>query len=166
MAPRRHRSDIEATWMRPTYLATSPCTFPIPDASYDIVLSGQVIEHVGPIWDWMKELARVCRPGGLIITINPVSWHFHEAPIDCWRIYPAGMTALSEAAGLDVVLSTWESLELDELWWLLPQSLRRRKTLCQRLSGVFNLVSQACRLPLSGAYDTITIARRPSAERS
>jgi SAM-dependent methyltransferase len=151
--------DITDQYIKPTYIAKSPTSFPIPDASYDMVLSGQVIEHVGPIWDWMRELARVCKPGGLVITINPVSWHYHEAPIDCWRIYPEGMKALCQSAGLDVLLSKWESLEMESARWL-PGFIKGRKNVCLRLSGFLNLVGVALRLPIEGAFDTVTVARK------
>jgi SAM-dependent methyltransferase len=94
-----------------TYKALDEYHFPIPDAQFDVVLSGQVIEHVRKVWLWTREVARVCKPGGLVITINPVSWGYHEAPVDCWRIYPEGMKALYEDAGLEMQMSKYESLE-------------------------------------------------------
>ena len=94
-----------------TFLAKNEYQFPIEDKSYDIILSGQVIEHVRKIWIWIKELSRICKVGGHIITINPISYPYHEAPVDCWRIYPEGMKALYEEQGLKVVLSKLESLE-------------------------------------------------------
>jgi SAM-dependent methyltransferase len=94
-----------------TYVAANEYEFPIPDETFDIVLSGQVIEHVRKIWIWMKELSRVCKRGGWVITVNPVSWRYHEAPIDCWRIYPEGMKALYDEAGLEATVSECESLE-------------------------------------------------------
>ncbi len=94
-----------------TYLAINEYKFPIEDNSYDIVLSGQVIEHVRKVWIWIKELSRVCKKGGLIITINPVSYPFHKSPYDCWRIYPEGMKALYEEVDLKVLLSVCDSLE-------------------------------------------------------
>lgn len=84
---------------------------PIDDSHYDIVLSGQVIEHVRRPWVWLRELARVCKPGGAVITICPVSWPFHEEPIDCWRIYPDGMRALYSDAGLEISLVRCQSLD-------------------------------------------------------
>jgi SAM-dependent methyltransferase len=94
-----------------TYESVSEYAFPIDDDCYDIVLSGQVVEHVPRIWRWMREVSRVCKEGGVVITINPVSWQYHEAPLDCWRAYPEGMKALYEDSSLDVLLSRWESLE-------------------------------------------------------
>src|SRR3954467_12583007 len=94
-----------------TYQARNEYEFPIADNAYDIVLSGQVIEHVRKIWLWIKELSRVCKVGGQVITINPVNYPFHAAPVDCWRIYPEGMTALYEEAGLVMQSSHSESLD-------------------------------------------------------
>ena len=57
-----------------THLMKSEYELPVEDGSYDVILSGQVMEHVRHIWRWMPELARACRPGGHVITIAPVSW--------------------------------------------------------------------------------------------
>jgi SAM-dependent methyltransferase len=94
-----------------TFRSTEEYNYPLADNSYDIVLSGQVLEHVKKIWIWMKELARICKKGGYVITINPVSWEYHEVPVDCWRVYPEGMRALYDDAGLKVLLSKFEGLE-------------------------------------------------------
>ncbi|HEU4451926.1 MAG TPA: methyltransferase domain-containing protein, partial [Longimicrobium sp.] len=144
-----------------TYRTTDDYSFPIADAQYDIVFAAQVIEHVRKIWRWMPELARVCRPGGLVIVINPVSWHFHESPVDCWRIYPEGMRALCEDAGLDPVLSLWECVELEKMSQMTPRGLRKHRVM-QRLSGVFGLLNAGVKFPVEAAYDTITVARRPA----
>ena len=96
-----------------TYLAKGEYDFGLPSNSFDIVLSGQVIEHVRRTWDWMAECGRVCKPGGYVITINPVSWGYHEAPIDCWRIYPEGMRSLYEQAGLIDINSFCETNKIN-----------------------------------------------------
>jgi len=158
-------SDRSLTWEtldidgRPelTYTATSEYSFPIPDNSYDLVVSGQVIEHVRKIWVWIKEVARVCKVGGFVITVNPVSWPFHEAPLDCWRAYPDGMRALYEDASLDVVLSKWESLEAGRFGRTIPG----RSPECQRLRlrwayRILNFIG----VPAECAYDTITIGKK------
>jgi len=142
-----------------TYRTSDEYSFPVPDAAYDVVFAAQVIEHVRKIWRWMPELARVCRPGGLVIVINPVSWHYHESPVDCWRIYPEGMRALCDDAGLEVLLSEWESVELERLGRLTPQKLKKHHIM-QRLSGVMGMLNAGLRFPVEAAYDTITVARR------
>ena len=138
-----------------TYPKSQLYSFPIADDTYDIVLSGQVIEHVAKIWRWMQELARVTKPGGLVITISPSSWPYHEAPIDCWRMYPEGMKALCEDAGLSVKTSFFGSLELPEFTEAIPgrspefqpEKLRR----CFEVLGLYGF-------PVEKAFDTITIA--------
>ena len=138
-----------------TYRATGDYSFPIPDGTYDIVLSGQVIEHVKRVWDWMAEVARVCKPGGLVVTINPVSWEYHEAPVDCWRIYPEGMRTLCAHAGLDAEVSVFESLES------LAETSEpvRRSTRYIAKQAVMRLLGRHPDL-VGPSLDTITVARK------
>jgi methyltransferase family protein len=84
-----------------TYPNAGEYAFPIPDDTYDVVISGQVIEHVKKIWCWIKEVERVCKKGGHVMIINPVSWPYHTHPVDCWRIFPDGMRALLEDHGCE-----------------------------------------------------------------
>ena len=51
---------------------------PYDDASFDLVCSTEVIEHVGEPAPWLRELARVTRPGGglFLTTPNCASWPF------------------------------------------------------------------------------------------
>lgn len=143
-----------------TFSAPSEYSFPVPDEAYDIVLSGQVIEHVRRIWTWMREVARVCRPGGLVITINPVSWPYHQAPVDCWRIYPDGMEALYEDSGLEVMLSRWESLEATEFASHLPGRSHPARYRPPWVEDAFRALGRAG-FPVERAYDTVTIGRKP-----
>lgn len=86
--------------------------YPFLENEFEIVLSGQVMEHVPRIWKWIKELERITKPGGKIIIISPISWPYHKAPDDCWRIYPEGMQALIEDfSSLKIILCHFESLE-------------------------------------------------------
>lgn len=133
-----------------SFRATDEYRFPIDDNQYDLVFSAQVIEHVRKIWRWMPEVARVCRPGGTIITINPVSFRYHEAPVDCWRIYPEGMRALYEEAGIETVSSVTESLE--------PFSKRARHTLRLLRKMIFRRKIPSTGLP--PILDTISIGRK------
>ena len=141
-----------------TYPKSPLYSFPIPNDAYDLVVSGQVIEHVAKIWRWMAELARVTKPGGRVITIGPTSWPFHEYPIDCWRIFPDGMKALSEDSGLIVEKSLHESLELPgtkrSLPGRSPAFQNKKLRLVYRLLGLVGM-------PVEKAFDTITIARKP-----
>ena len=113
-----HTLDINLSNNEPSFennhiISNKEYTYPLEDNSYDIILSGNVIEHVKKIWIWTKELHRIVKKGGYVITVNPVSWPYHEAPVDCWRIYPEGAKALFEDAGFSILHSSFESLELD-----------------------------------------------------
>jgi len=139
-----------------TYVARSEYDFPIGEGSYDVVLSAQVIEHVRKPWRWIREVARVCSVGGRVVTINPVSWHYHEAPIDCWRIYPDGMRALYDEAGLIVERSVFESLENGSNRKLPGNSLEYQPPARRLMNRVFRTVGfhNEC------AFDTLTIGTR------
>jgi SAM-dependent methyltransferase len=140
-----------------TYPSAGEYNFPVSDEAYDITFSGQVIEHVRKPWKWLPELARVTRTGGLLITINPVSWTYHEAPVDCWRIYPEGMRALYEEARVQVVLSQWESLETPQFRASIPGDSREAQSRRRRIGySVLGRVG----FPVERAYDTITIGRK------
>ncbi len=142
-----------------TYPKSNLYQFPVADNAYDVVISGQVIEHVDRIWRWFPELARVTKPGGLVITINPVSWPYHEAPLDCWRIFPSGMKALCEESGLIVESCHFESLELPHF----PRALPGRSPEFQpRILRLLFQILGTLRLPVEKAFDTITIARKPA----
>ncbi len=70
--------------------------WPIPDQSYDVVISGQCLEHTEAPWLWIKEIERVCKVGGIVCIIAPACWIIHRYPVDCWRILPDGMRYLLE----------------------------------------------------------------------
>lgn len=140
-----------------TYKCNSEYSFPIADNFYDIVLSGQVIEHVKKPWKWMPELARITKFNGLVITINPVSWPYHEAPVDCWRMYPEGMKALYEEANLEVAISQWESLETPHFRRFLPGRSRQHTP---RVLRAFSELLGRLGYPVERSYDTVTVGRK------
>jgi SAM-dependent methyltransferase len=48
--------------------------YPLADASFDVVLSNQVFEHVADLDALAREVARVTRPGGLGLHVFPAKW--------------------------------------------------------------------------------------------
>lgn len=76
----------------------------IPDESYDVVVSGQCLEHTKMPWKTVEEISRVCKKGGIVMLTAPWSFIIHRYPIDCWRILPDGMKVLLEEIGkLEVI---------------------------------------------------------------
>jgi ubiquinone/menaquinone biosynthesis C-methylase UbiE len=71
--------------------------------TYDVVISGQAFEHIEFPWVTMTEVARVLKRGGLVCVIAPSAGPLHRCPVDCWRYYPDGVSALARWANLDVI---------------------------------------------------------------
>jgi SAM-dependent methyltransferase len=68
----------------------------IPSGSVDVLISGQVLEHVSFFWITALEISRVLAPGGVACIIAPSSGPEHRYPVDCWRFYPDGMRAFAQ----------------------------------------------------------------------
>ena len=84
-------------------VSVDPYIWPINNEVYDVVISGQCMEHVPQPWVWIKEIARVVRKDGLVIIIAPWQWKPHYYPLDCWRVLPDGMKGLFKYAGIDII---------------------------------------------------------------
>jgi SAM-dependent methyltransferase len=80
------------------------CTkhWPIAPNWYDLVISGQTLEHCDDMAGLMSEIYRVCKPGGYCILIAPWASGLHRHPLDCWRIMPDGMSYLLKTAGFSI----------------------------------------------------------------
>ncbi len=81
----------------------NPYSFPVDDDIADVVLSGQVFEHVPFFWVTFLEMARILKPGGYIFLTAPSRGHLHHPPYDCWRFYSDGYRALAAFANLHLV---------------------------------------------------------------
>ena len=81
-----HDLDLEVSDIPNTIVADiTDCREAIPDASFDLVLSSEVFEHVNRPWLAAAEIARILRPGGLAITYTVFSGRSRPLPIDYWR---------------------------------------------------------------------------------
>lgn len=78
-----------------------PYRLPMKTNSADVVLSGQVFEHIPFFWASALEIARVLKPGGHFLMTVPSRGHVHTG-VDCWRYYPDGVRAMAAFAGLEV----------------------------------------------------------------
>jgi SAM-dependent methyltransferase len=75
---------------------------PFDDASFDTVLSVQVLEHTPTPGALSAEIGRVLRDHGTALIMAPFSFRLHEEPNDFFRYTPHGLTTLLNAAELDV----------------------------------------------------------------
>jgi len=74
----------------------------VEDASVDVVLSTQVLEHVSDPQAYLAECTRVLRPGGQLLLSTHGIMVYHPDPDDYWRWTCAGLRRAVESAGLEV----------------------------------------------------------------
>ena len=80
-----------------------PYRLPLKDASVDLVISGQTLEHCAYFWQLFSEIARVMKDGGVAFVIAPSAGPIHRYPVDCYRFYPDSYQALAQWSGLRLV---------------------------------------------------------------
>lgn len=86
---------------------------PFPDETFDVVISGQLFEHLKFPWIMIEEMARVTKKGGHVCVIAPFIVHVHYYPLDCYRFLPQGLSALAEYAKLETL---WTKVSPTEEW--------------------------------------------------
>jgi SAM-dependent methyltransferase len=67
---------------------------PVEDASFDVVLCLQVLEHVPEPAAAVRELRRVVKPGGRVLLSTHGVYPFHPNPDDLWRWTSTGLDRL------------------------------------------------------------------------
>ena len=75
----------------------------LEDDQFDIVISGQALEHIEFFWLTVSEMVRVTKENGLICIIAPNGFEEHRYPVDCWRFFTDGMVALGRFNKLDIL---------------------------------------------------------------
>ena len=75
----------------------------IEDESFDYIISGQAFEHIEFPWLTIKEIYKKLKVGGVICIIAPNSTPEHKYPLDCYRYFGDGLSALAKWAGFTVL---------------------------------------------------------------
>ena len=82
-------------------LAYDGRTLPFDDATFDTVMSVQVLEHTPDPQHLVDEMSRVLKPGGTLILTAPFSFRLHEEPHDYFRYSPHGLRYMLGRSGLE-----------------------------------------------------------------
>lgn len=77
-------------------------TVPEPDATFDLVLSTQVLEHVLDPEKYLLECFRLLRPGGSLVLTTHGLMYWHPDPGDYWRWTRDGLAKQVADAGFTV----------------------------------------------------------------
>ncbi len=72
---------------------------PVPDASFDLVLCTQTLEHADDPARVVRELRRVVAPGGRVLASTHGVQVYHPNPDDYWRWTHAGLERLFRENG-------------------------------------------------------------------
>lgn len=75
----------------------------INNDNYDVIISGQALEHIEFFWVTVAEMIRVTKRNGLICIIAPNGFGEHRYPVDCWRFFTDGMIALARYYKLEII---------------------------------------------------------------
>jgi SAM-dependent methyltransferase len=67
---------------------------PVEDASFDLVLCLQVLEHSDDPALAVRELHRVVKPGGRVLASTHGTFVYHPSPVDYWRWTHTGLERL------------------------------------------------------------------------
>jgi SAM-dependent methyltransferase len=105
---------------------------PMPDASCNLVLSTQVLEHVEDPAAYLLECLRVLKPGGKLLLTTHGLMFYHPFPFDLWRWTADGLKLTVERSGMRVLtiegvvglVPTAIWLVMFELQARLPRGLR------------------------------------------
>lgn len=80
---------------------------PVDDASFDVVLCTQVLEHCDDPAQAVRELRRVTAPGGRVLASTHGVQVYHPSPVDYWRWTHEGLRRVFEQNG------EWSALSVD-----------------------------------------------------
>lgn len=149
----------------------SALALPFRTASFDTVLSLEVLEHLPEPHTAMAEAARVLSPGGHLILVTPFNWPLHEEPHDYFRFTHYGLRHLAQAAGLQVIdlrpLYGWWAAVFQRLAYLvngaghrlhLPWRITQAAIMSLQLAG---LALDRVQPIYTDTLNYILIARRP-----
>ena len=85
--------------------------------SFDVIVSGQALEHIQFFWLTMEQINRVLKPGGLCCIIVPSKGPVHRNPYDCYRFNEDGVISLAKYVKFDILESGTTQEQNSHPWY-------------------------------------------------
>lgn len=80
-----------------------PYTLPFSDETFDLVVSGQMLEHCSNPFRSVAEMRRVLKTGSCMVIIAPSAGPRHDVQ-DCWRFMEDAFRAIAmDVGGLEII---------------------------------------------------------------
>lgn len=89
----------------------------LDENSFDVVVTGQALEHVEFFWLTMEQINKVLKPGGLCCIIVPSTGPIHRNPLDCYRFNEDGVRSLAKYVKFDILESGTTTDEISDPWY-------------------------------------------------
>ncbi len=122
--------------------------WPVPDASVDVVVTTETLEHVPDPPVYLSQAFRCLKPGGILILTVPFAARWHFIPNDYWRFTPSGLQRLLSTTGFTgievfargnvVTVACYKVMALF-LRLVMPQTETAWKSIVLRASGILVL---------------------------
>jgi SAM-dependent methyltransferase len=120
---------------------------PVEDASFDVVLCTQVLEHCDDPAQAVRELRRVTRSGGRVLASTHGVQVYHPSPADYWRWTHEGLRRLFEQnadwASLSVTPAAGTASALAMLLGTYVEIALRRTVLARPPVALLNRIGRA-----------------------
>ncbi|PIF31374.1 ubiquinone/menaquinone biosynthesis C-methylase UbiE [Flavobacterium sp. 9] len=91
-------SSLDYEGVRPDFFWDGK-VMPFEDASFDVVFSTEVLEHVPNPDQYLTEVKRVLKPGGMFFFTVPFLMSLHEVPHDYYRYTPFALEMIFKRVG-------------------------------------------------------------------
>lgn len=89
----------------------------LEENTYDVVVTGQALEHMEFFWLTMEQINKVLKPGGLCCIIVPSKGPVHRNPLDCYRFNEDGVRSLAKYVKFEILESGTTTDEISNPWY-------------------------------------------------
>lgn len=89
----------------------------IGENTFDVVVTGQALEHIEFFWLTMEQINKVLKPGGLCCIIVPSTGPVHKNPYDCYRFNEDGVRSLAKYVKFEILESGTTTDKISDPWY-------------------------------------------------